>query len=187
MKAILQQLPQHIFHLKNLNGYREVSWAIGNLKMTKMIYSFIHLYNDNGQLTAEVLKYGKAADNEWMSGNWGDRVYRQAGHIPGWSKMLGAGSGDDMVGILANYTQQTGRIVHKDDVAILIYDFTNFKFPSQNQFGLYLEKVENYLIENYQAKHQGRKPVGNIKDEAHAKHASFVDDDHFEQLFDFNA
>ena len=185
MKHILEQLPRHTFHLKDFQSYREVSWAIGNLKMTKMIYSFVHLYNDtNGKLTADVLKYGKAADNEWMSGNWGDRVYRQAGHIPGWSKMLGSGSGAEMCDIVAKYTELTGRFVHKDDVGIVIYDFTNFEFPVQNKFGKYLEKVENYLIENYQIRNQGRNPVGNIKDEAHAKNVAFVTDEHFSKLFE---
>lgn len=185
MKDILQQLPRHTLQLVDFHGYREVSKAIGNLKMTKMIYSFVHLYkNDSDQLTADILKYGKAADNEWITGNWGDRVYRQAGHIPGWSKMLGAGSGEEMMDVVANYTQQTGRIVHKDDVAIVLYDFTNFKFPVQDKFGKYLEKVENYLIEQYQSKNQGRNPVGNIKDEAHAKNVTFVTDDHFKKLFE---
>jgi hypothetical protein len=185
MKAILQQLPRHVLHLNNFQGYREVSWAIGNLKMTKMIYSFVHVYkDDSGQITADVLKYGKAADNEWMSGNWGDRVYRQAGHISGWHKMLGSGSGEEMIDVVANYTQQTGRFVHKDDVSIVIYDFTNFKFPVQDKFGKYLEKVENYLIENYRSTHQGRNPVGNIKDESHAKNMTFVTDDLFNELFE---
>jgi len=185
IKQVLAQVPRHIIYLKNYSSPIELSWNIKNLGITRMVYSFAHMYTEEEQLLADILKYGQGADYEWQRGTWGSRVYRQSGNIPGWGETTLQGpNGKEMKYIVDQYVQETGRIVHKDDVAVVVWDFTNFKFPSEQFFKKFLEKVENYLIENYQTKHNGKMPVGNIKDEAHAKEFSFVEDAQFNSLFD---
>ena len=88
MQHILAQNPQYILSLKNYAEPIEVSHAIKNLKITRMIYGFIHNYVENNQATTDVFKYGQGADYEWQRGCWGTRIYRQAGNIPGWTNML---------------------------------------------------------------------------------------------------
>lgn len=182
MQHILSQQPQYILSLKNYAEPIEVSHAIKNLKITRMIYGFIHNYVENNQAATDVFKYGQGADYEWQRGCWGARIYRQAGNIPGWTNMLYGPNGKEMRVITDDYINATGRIVHKNDVTILVYDFTNFVFPTESQFKRYLEKVENYLIEDYRNTYH-KNPIGNIKDEAHAKNSSSVTDAQFNTLF----
>jgi hypothetical protein len=184
IKQVLAQVPRHIFYLKNYNSPIDLSHAVKALGMTRMIYAFSHVYYDVDQLVADILKYGQGADYEWQRGTYGSRIYRQAGNLPGWGGLeLQGPNGKEMKDIVDQYTQQTGRVVHKDDVGIMVWDFTNFSFPSEQLFKKFLEKVENYLIENYQIRNNGKMPVGNIKTEAHAKDFSYVDDLQFNSLF----
>jgi len=186
IRQVLLQLPQYIFYLKNYNAPIELSHEIKKLKMTRMIYEVQHLYYGTNNPITDIIKYGQGADNEWERNNtWGSRIYRQAGNIPGWGKnMLTGPNGEDMKFIIKDYTNATKRIVHKDDIAFKVWDFTNFKFPSKSRFKRYLEKVENHLIEEYICQNSGNMPIGNIKTESHAKEFSFVDDSHFDSLFE---
>lgn len=78
-------------------------------------------YTYTFQSDNEVIKHGKAADSEWISGTWGNRIYRQTGGIPGW----GGWSLDDTSarkmrdGMSRHFPNLT-----KNDITIIVYDYT---------------------------------------------------------------
>ena len=183
MKNIIAQRTRYDFYLRDYNDPIELSRAIGQLKITRMVYSFVHLYYNGITLKTDVIKYGKGADLEWQRGTWGSRVYRQAGNITGWNRPLTGDSGKEMrEDYIPTYQQRTGRNVDKNQIIVLIWDFTDYKFLSEDQFDVELRKVENYFIEEYRNKH-GINPAGNVISESAAKNASVVSDATWNNLF----
>lgn len=185
MKSILQQIPFYQFSLRDYKHPKNLSHAIGVIGSTRYCYAFVHVYHDNNEfmIKSAVIKYGKGADFEWQKGNWGDRVYRQAGNIPGWDVMLTGDSGKEMSrDYIPAYQAQYNRPVHKDDVIVLLWDFTNYKFTSEHQWDLCLRQFENFLIEEHERNH-GSRPPGNVKNAA-MPNATVVSDKTFADLFE---
>lgn len=185
MKQLAPNIPVHKFFLRDYQEPIELSYAIGKLSITRMIYTFAHLYVDRDELTVktDVIKYGKGADYEWHRGTWGSRVYRQAGNIPGWTNPLTGPNGEEMlIDYLPKYQVRTGRIVHKNDVIVLVADFTNYKFLSESQFDVELRQFENHYIEKYKQNY-GVNPAGNAISETASKNKGIVSDETWEGLF----
>jgi hypothetical protein len=185
MKQISPQTPIYKFFLRDYQEPIELSHAIRDLKITRMIYTFVHSYIDEDEFTlkTDVIKYGKGADYEWQRGTWGSRVYRQAGNIPGWTNPLTGPNGEEMLlDYLPNYQVRTQRIVHKDDIIVMVADFTNYKFLSESQFDTELRQVENHYIEQYNQCH-GFNPAGNSISETASKNKGIVADVTWKSLF----
>jgi hypothetical protein len=181
IQQALASVPYYVFSLKNYQEPIELSHDFGHLGIKTYIYGFTHSYAPGHPY--DIIRYGQSNDNEWRRGTFGSRAYREAGNINGWARPLTGPNGEEMrFDYLPRYQSNTGRIVHKDDVAIQIWDFTNFNFPSMSQVQLYLEKVEHYQMAQYENIHK-HIPHGNKSNEAHAANKTFVYDDLFENLF----
>ena len=178
----LASVPYYVFSLKNYREPKNLSYDFKVREIQSYIYGFTHNYAPGHPY--DVIRYGQSNDNEWRRGTFGSRVYREAGNIPGWENPLTGPNGEEMLlEYLPSYQARTGRIVHKDDVAVQVWDFTNFDFPAIDKIQLYLEKVENYQMTQYESAH-GHIPHGNKSNEAHAVNKTFVYDNHFDTLFD---
>jgi hypothetical protein len=106
----------------------------------------------------EVLKYGASGDCH--TGEPGERMYRQAGHIPGWDQAqpwLVGSSGDDMLQILNDYTQTYKKSLFKDDVMIDVWPMNMVALKNVKKA---CEEVERELITEHIAKY-GMPPIGN--------------------------
>lgn len=181
IQQALASVPYYVFSLKNYRDPIDLSHDFADLNIRTYIYGFTHSYAPGHPY--DVIRYGQSNDNEWRRGTFGSRVYRESGNIPGWHRPLTGPNGEEMLlEYLPRYQGNTGRIVHKDDVAVQVWDFSNFDFPSRAQIQLYLEKVEHYQMTQYQKAH-GHIPYGNKSSESHAEKKTFVCDDLFDSLF----
>jgi hypothetical protein len=132
-------------------------------KMTGIKY-----YTYTFHTATEVIKEGKASDDEWMAGTWGNRVYRQAGGIAGWYSELNDTSANKM----REKMRQFFPTVTKDQVQVTVYDHTDeLKNESKREIDRVLLNEENdrvraHIIEhgvppklNIQATRARRKPM----------------------------
>lgn len=166
------QIPCYIIDLVSLNSANEISRLMKPYKVTKYTYEF--KFNSN------TLKYGLSNDEN--SHTPVERVYRLSGHIPGWSKQPKSSSGSDMRTICDSYATQTGITVHKNQVVLIIHDFSYIASPNISDPDHLTKKHERYLIKNYETKY-GQAPIGNIKTEKHMDYRAFVSTETFDNLF----
>lgn len=97
-----------------------------------------------------VIKFGKAADSEWVYGSWGNRVYRQAGGISGWVEgELACTSAKKMQVLMQEYFPN----VKKDDIIISVFDHT-----------AELEGAEKHVIEDTLLKDEDSRVQQHITD-----------------------
>jgi hypothetical protein len=186
MKNTLNQRPLHYFHLRDYKNPVNLSHAVGTIGMTRYLYAFVHTFPSQTHfgMDSEIIKYGKGADFEWQKGAWGNRVYRQAGNIPGWDTMLSGPNGQEMfIDYIPAYQVRYNRSVHKDNVIVMVWDFTTYQFLSESQFDITLRQFEDFLIEEYKKTHNGVSPAGNTK-KAIAPNQTVVADATFNVLFD---
>lgn len=140
------------FSLKNLSTPRDVCYLLEKEGTKYYVYSF--------QSTTDIIKFGKAADNEWMFGTWGNRLYRQAGGIPGWgSCSLNDTSAKDMRLQMQKHFPDLTR----NDITVTVFDFTqelDNKKPSE--INKMLLNEENDRVKQYTFA-VGRRPNLNIQ------------------------
>jgi hypothetical protein len=146
------------FPLKDLESPRDLC-----AKMKGVKYYTYTFYTQT-----DIIKEGKAADVEWMSGTWGNRIYRQAGGIKGWSSELNDTSANKMREQMRQHFPE----VTKDQVSITVYDYTDeLAKESKDEIDRVLlnkedERVRAYIHErgvqpklNVQATRTRRKPL----------------------------
>jgi hypothetical protein len=139
--------------------------------ITSYVYAFYH--------KGVLMKYGVQYDSN--DDTFGERVYRQAFHIPGWPKQPSKRSaGNDMLDIIVHFPG-----INKNNVTIQIWDMTNYPRANSNNQKYEVNQVERQLIKAYIALH-GIKPIGNIKDEDHMDNKVQVEDVMFNSLFEFD-
>ena len=161
--------------LGKLNKASQIKQIMKMKGITAYCYSFVAV---DGKIET-ILKYGQSGDNDWRRGSYGERIYRQAFHIPGWSTQPSPNSaGNDMLDIIKHFPGIT-----KDDVYIQVWDMTNHPFSVKGDPRHELTILENQLISNHIAQH-GVQPIGNIKSEAHIERKAVVTDDQFDALFE---
>lgn len=105
-----------------------------------------------------VLKYGESGDCQ--TGEFGERLYRQAGHIPGWSQStpwLVGSSGEDMGQILKDFEEVYKRQLFKNDIVINVLPMNKTVTSSIKEICEHFERV---LINEHIATH-GLPPIGN--------------------------
>ena len=113
-----------------------------------------------------VLKYGMSADNSWLNGQFGERIYRQLGHMKFWGKKrLTGSSGADWRITEEDFETLYKISIEKDFVKIKIWDLTNYPYVTIRPWDEVLS-IESQLIDAY-VRIVGEKPIGNINDEAH--------------------
>jgi hypothetical protein len=140
------------FNLKDLSAPRDICHILEKEGTKYYVYSF--------QSKDDIIKFGKAADNEWMFGTWGNRLYRQAGGIAGWGVFsLNDTSAKDMRMQMQKHFPDLTR----NDITVTVYDFTeelDNKKPSEIDKRLLNE--ENDRVKQYTLA-VGRRPNLNIQ------------------------
>lgn len=132
--------PTLTINLKDLNNFTEI------LEIMKGISSYVYTF----RIRTLVLKHGMSEHNNERNG---DRLYRQAGHLPGWPTRLSGSSGSDMRLILDRWYEKTGEKPTRYDITIDVYDLTHV--PD------HCRTLENHLIDEHVVAN-GNTPIGNI-------------------------
>lgn len=152
-----------------------ISHIMKSLDIVNYVYTF--------EYQGEVIKHGISVDKKSIPG---ERVYRQAGHLLGWSKQLAAGSaGDDMREIDSRYCCKSGKNLNRIGMKITIRDLTNVESPSRADKHLHVKQLERKMIKEYKEKH-GELPIGNIKDESYIDNKTCVTKSTWDRLFYFD-
>ena len=137
--------------LATLNMPRDICYVVEKQKTKHYTYTF---QTHNG-----IFNHGKAADNEWMGGTWGNRIYRKGGGIPGWRHMLVDTSASKITEMMKKYLPD----VTKNDVIITVNDWTQDLLGEDDyEIERFLLNEENKLIQSYKAIN-GCTPVLNIQ------------------------
>lgn len=164
------KLPTTYFDLCKLLKPYELVVAMKSLGFESYVYEFKHKNN--------TMKYG--VQYNIIGSCHGERIYRQAFHIPGWPRKPSKKSaGNDMLDILPFFPG-----INKNDVKITVWDMTHFPRASSINPKFEVNQLERQFIREYTAKF-GCLPAGNIKDEKHMDSKSVVTDIQFERLFSY--
>jgi hypothetical protein len=143
------------------------------LKIVKYNYSFIY--------REEVIKYGISADK---SLTWGERIYRQAGHLDGWNRKLAPGSsGSDMQDISNEYFTLHRTHLNRVGMLIVVVDMSDVASPMINDPSYPLKKLERDQIKEH-IELTDRPPIGNKKTEEYMDRKTFIKKDLWEELFE---
>jgi hypothetical protein len=123
-----------------------------------------------------IMKFGES--HTWKPTTYGERIYRQAWHIPGWPTVALSRSGDDMLDIIEHFPG-----IHKSDCWIRVWDMTNYPATIATDPSYDVKDLERQLIKEYCEQNNGERPVGNIKDEKHMD-IPIVKDQVFNSIFE---
>jgi hypothetical protein len=148
---IFENRPTLKLELKNFDQPIEIVRWMEELNIQFYVYWF-------QTVEGIVLKYGESGD--CLSGDFGDRIYRQAGHIPGWSQSepwLVGSSGEDMKQILKDYEDLYNHKLTKDEIVIYVLPMNRTVATSVKEL---CEHFERMLINEHIATH-GIPPIGN--------------------------
>lgn len=149
-------IPTHNINVKELECPYDLSLFMKSHKIEKYLYQIMY--------KGIVIKYGMSADN---SRNYGERIYRQIGHLRSWgAQRLNGSSGSDWRIVEEDFETLYNMSIDKDHVKIKIWDLTDYPFTTINPWNEVLV-LESQLIARY-VEAVGEKPIGNINDEANA-------------------
>jgi hypothetical protein len=168
----ITKLPTFVLDCSQMLNAHEIKGIMKNMGITDYCYAFVH--------KNVVMKFGQSGDSDWQRGSYGERVYRQAFHIPGWPSTPSANSaGNDMRDLVNK--QFPG--INKNNVCIKIWDMTGFDFSVAHDHRHELTVLENQLIQAHISQF-GSQPVGNVRDESHIQRKTRVTDEIFNSLFE---
>jgi hypothetical protein len=147
----------HPINLSNISNTWEISTLFKINKIRQYAYAFT--ITDCGT----ILKYGESA-KPGRDRDHGERLRRQCENIPGWGRTYRSPSGGDFQYILRDYYNETGIILSKDDITVLVYDFNDFEvkpWRSMEESILIFEaeKIKDHI--NF----YGKMPIGNLREE----------------------
>jgi hypothetical protein len=167
----LSKIPSFTIDLGSLLNACEVKSIMKKLGVRYYCYVFSF---DN-----TVMKIGMSADNDWQRGSYGERIYRQSFHIPGWpSKPSVTTPGYKDIQQLLPYFPT----LHKSKVKINVFDMTGYPFQCSYSPKLEVGDLEKQLMNDYVTKFN-RLPVGNVVDERTKPVKGRVLDETIERLF----
>lgn len=175
--TVIQTSPYPVYEidLSKLNAPIEISSIVKAFGTVKYVYTFEYL--------DKIIKHGISFDEKSIPG---ERIYRQSGHLLGWSKQLALGSaGDDMRDINDRFFQLTNSLLNRNGMKIIVRDLTNVESPSMSDKNFHVKQLERQLIKEY-ADTNSRLPIGNIKDESYIDNKTCVSKNTWNNLFDFN-
>jgi hypothetical protein len=167
----INQLPTITIDLDQCLHASQIKNIMKRLGIKYYCYAFIY--------KSTIMKYGQSADADWMRGSYGERVYRQSFHIPGWpTKPSPKSAGNDMAEIIKNFPG-----IGKNDVCVKVWDMTNYKFAVEDDPRFEVTQLEDYLLDTHK-KQFGSLPIGNLRDESHIRRKTRVTDLIFNSMFD---
>jgi hypothetical protein len=117
-------------------------------------------YTYTFRYSSRIIKHGKAADNEWVTGTWGNRIYRQAGGIHGWD---GYELDDISARKMREGMDEHFPSVDRRDVTITVYDYTDELIgKTEEEIDQRLLNEEHELVKQHLYEH-GAPPNLNIQ------------------------
>ena len=171
--------PDFVIHLRNLNAPSQVLQFCKKHNIKDYAYAFV--YNSPFQHIDIWLKIGRSA-----GGEVGERIYRQAGNVPGWTVPLNGPSGSDIKLIIEEFETQYPinlGLCNTDHISIRIWDVTNVVNEHVSDEAYPSRVCENQLLDEYENIH-GCLPIGNLKDTRNEMMKPFVSKDTWNNLFD---
>lgn len=171
--------PDYNIHLRDLST---ASFLLQFCK-TKNIrnYAYAFVFNSPFAFVDEILKIGRSA-----GGEIGERIYRQAGHIPGWNTVLHGPSGSDILEVIKLYETlnpaSTG-LLNTSNISIRLWDVTGAPNPHISDVAYPTRVCENQLLTEYEEL-TGMLPVGNLKDTRNEMMKPFVSTNTWNSLFE---
>jgi hypothetical protein len=167
------QYPTYVIDLAQLNDFLDITNIMKKLKIVNYVYTFVH--------QQEIIKHGISADN---SLTWGERIYRQSGHLEGWSRKLAPGSsGKDMQEISNDYYIKHGSFLNRMNMIITVIDLTAVQSPVASDPAYPCKKMESDLIKEH-IESTGAAPIGNKRTEQQRRAKGIVTDVTFRHLFE---
>lgn len=171
MRIDINKIPDFTIDCGKLLRASEIKQLMKKFDVRYYCYMFIH--------KSTTMKIGMSADSDWFRGSYGERIYRQAFHIPGWpSKPSPKSAGNDMLDIIHSFPN-----INKNDVVIKVFDMTNYPFSCEDRPELEVGDLEKDLMDLYEQAN-GCLPVGNLRDERKLPKKGRVTDIVFNSLFD---
>jgi hypothetical protein len=166
----INKLPTVIFDLsKCLHAY-ELKGLMKKMGIKYYCYAFIY--------KSTIMKYGQSADSDWMRGSYGERIYRQSFHIPGWpTKPSAKSAGNDMIDIIKNFPN-----IDKNDVCVKVWDMTNYPVAVQSDPRHEITQLEDQLLDDHEKQYH-QLPVGNLRGESHIRRKTRVTDQMWNSMF----
>jgi len=146
--------PVYTIPLKQIDDYTELMRFCRKKNIQFYVYEFVWLQH--------TLKYGIQHKCGGSGNDYGERVYTQAGHMPGWSKsnLKRSPSTKEDIQEIINKVQLTFNcIFHKDDVVLKIMDYTNAPFELDTPRAE-LQRIEDDLSDAHEDTF-GYRPIGN--------------------------
>jgi hypothetical protein len=166
--------PIYEIDLNEISSPIEISAIVKEFGTEKYVYTF--------EYNGEIIKYGISVDKKSIPG---ERIYRQAGHLMGWSKQLAPGSaGTDMRDIDTKYYTETGANLNRHGMSITVHDLTNVESPSIADENFHVKQLERKLLKEY-TDQRDTLPIGNIKDESYIDNKTCVERTVWNKLFAF--
>jgi len=137
--------------LANLKSPRDICYIMEKKGAKYFTYTF--------QSNDSVIKHGKAADKEWMCGSWGNRLYRQAGGLPGWPSPLNDTSAKKMREQMSKHFPMLTRM----DITVTVYDYTEeLEGKDEKEIDRFLLNEEDAMVKKHIAQY-GAPPKLNIQ------------------------
>jgi len=165
-------IPTHTIDIGNLYVPYDISRIMKSHKIDKYLYQV--MFKDI------VIKYGMSADN---SRDYGERIYRQIGHSRSWGEdRLSGSSGADWRIIEEDFNNLYKIDIDKNFIKIKVWNVSKYPFQTINSRNEIID-MENQLIQQY-VDVVGKKPIGNINDEANIIKRAFIKTDTWDGLFD---
>lgn len=171
--TILNSVPSFTVGVKDLTEASEISRMMKDRGIREYLYRVAY----KGSIVA---KYGMSFPKSTTS-QAGERIYRQVGHMHGWETLLNSKSGADWADVENAFYQQHGIVMHKDDMVVTVWDFTQHQFQTIDRKSE-IRVIEGYLIQTH-IDVMGHKPAGNIKEEGKVSRTK-ISSDVFTSMFD---
>lgn len=173
--SLTKSYPIYQIDLGKMNCYSDILKLCKEFNIVKYVYV---MFTRSGI----VVKVG--ASDPATRRNPGERLYRQCGHIDGWSQTLIGPSGNDIFPTIERFHKKTGQHLNRKDILILVRNLTDIDETNvciKNA----VEIIEQELIENY-IRLFGETPIGNIDDERHVKKQPFINKKDWDNMFTTN-
>lgn len=161
------------FVLSELSDFTDITKIMKSNGIIYYVYAFV---TDRG-----VVKYGYSAD---AFSNWGERIYRQAGHLLGWSRRLNGSSGSDMRVISDNYYAKYNEVLDRNKVTIYVIDMSHLPEPDCQNPELQCKILERSLINQCINNSNGQAPIGNVDQETKMNGYVYRNTKKFNELFE---
>ena len=113
----------------------------------------------------EILKYG--IQHRVGVNQPGERIYTQIGWMPGWANgtLKRSRATGNSVQKIIDYVERKYKVpFHKDEVTVEIMDYTKYPFRNTENIYAEMQNLEEHFKKFY-FEHNGRFPIGNIKQE----------------------